>query len=395
MSSSQQEVNNPYTNPNPLKRGATFPGANNPVKTTKGVITLKTAKQLSDLFESYYQNFLHPIQLVEQEEEQPKYLTTERTDKSGKYFYFIGRANPPHDGHIAALLSLIEHAARDNGTAIILLGSGPNGGVRTSKDPLDFDLKSRFIIAKLKEEGISPELFENGTIQIKEMDKPAEQIRSSMREDIINELYSELIQLEAIRLSGAKDGGEDVKKLAWMEKALNAGIIDQDGNLIPITASVIPVPALQIEGQSEPMSATIIRNIIYNIDSEKTETIPDNEVEFFRQNTGNFYVTTSGDYTPLIANAIYQFKPNQMQIDEDEEIQGPQGIQGTKSKKILPKKAYRDPSPKEKVTGKNPPKTTKPKTMKPKKGGSRRRTNKRRRRRTNKRRKRTNKRRRN
>ena len=351
------------------------------------------------MFQSYYDQFIQAREIVTavNSEDQTNYLTTERTDKSGKYFYFIGRANPPHDGHIAALLSLIEHAARDNGTAIILLGSGPNGGVRTSKDPLDFDLKSRFIIAKLKEEGISPELFENGTIQIKEMDKPAEQIRSSMREDLENKLYTRLeLELEAIRLSGAKDGGEDVKKLAWMEKALNAGIIDQDGNLIPITASVIPVPALQIEGQSEPMSATIIRNIIYNIDSEKTETIPDNEVEFFRQNTGNFYVTTSGDYTPLIANAIYQFKPNQMQIDEDEEIQGPQGIQGTKSKKILPKKAYRDPSPKEKVTGKNPPKTTKPKTMKPKKGGSRRRTNKRRRKRTNKRRKRrTNKRRRN
>ena len=46
-----------------------------------------------------------------------------------KLYYFIGRLNPPHEGHIAALLNLIIHAIDTGGLAIILLGSGPNGGV--------------------------------------------------------------------------------------------------------------------------------------------------------------------------------------------------------------------------------------------------------------------------
>ncbi len=179
--------------------------------------------------------------------------------RQGKYYYFIGRLNPPHEGHIAALLSVIQQAIRDGGIAIILLGSGPNGGERTSKDPLDFDLKSRFVEAKLKERltNLYPnlnidELFTNGRIQIKEMGKPAEQIREVIREDIINNLFDEL---NATRISGAKDG--DIAKLAWIEKALSAGIIDAEGNLIPITTQVIPEPAVTNEGIE--MSATQVR----------------------------------------------------------------------------------------------------------------------------------------
>jgi nicotinamide mononucleotide adenylyltransferase len=179
--------------------------------------------------------------------------------RQGKYYYFIGRLNPPHEGHIAALLSVIQQAIHDKGIAIILLGSGPNGGERTSKDPLDFDLKSRFVEAKLKERltNMYPnlnidELFTNGRIQIKEMGKPAEQIREVIREDIINNLFDEL---NAARISGAKDG--DIVKLAWIEKALSAGIIDAEGNLIPITTQVIPEPPVTNEGIE--MSATQVR----------------------------------------------------------------------------------------------------------------------------------------
>ena len=103
------------------------------------------------LFETYYQSFLHPIQSVLEDVEETTYLTTERRDRSGIYVYFVGRANPPHDGHIEGLLMLCLYAIEHGGKAIILLGSGPNGGARTSKDPLDFDLKSKFIKDKLKD----------------------------------------------------------------------------------------------------------------------------------------------------------------------------------------------------------------------------------------------------
>lgn len=269
------------------------------------------------LFETYYQQLVQDksAQLREENvaiESQVNSQDVNLQNNSGKYFYFVGRANPPHDGHIEGLLSLCLHAIENGGTAIILLGSGPNNGARTPKDPLDFDLKSSFIKDKLKDrlndKGYSHEQidawFTDGTIQIQEMGKPVDQIRNVMREDLNKKVLSEL---EAIRLSGAKDGGEDLNKLKWMEKALAAGIFDSEGNLIPIRATVIPVPAVQIEGESTPMSATIIRNIIYEMDPSISD--PEDITLYFKKKTNRFYVTSRYDYTPEIAAEIYRYKP--------------------------------------------------------------------------------------
>ena len=77
-------------------------------------------------------------------------IITQRPRRNSIYYYFIGRLNPPHEGHIAALLNLIIHAIDTGGLAIILLGSGPNGGVQTSKDPISFDDKKKVITNILK-----------------------------------------------------------------------------------------------------------------------------------------------------------------------------------------------------------------------------------------------------
>ena len=50
----------------------------------------------------------------------PDFLPT-----SISFFYFIGRLNPPHNGHIAALHSLIIMARGDHSFPLILLGNGP------------------------------------------------------------------------------------------------------------------------------------------------------------------------------------------------------------------------------------------------------------------------------
>lgn len=280
-------------------------------------------------FDKYYQQLLQEkaAQSLQDNiaiEEQVNLQDVNLQNNSGKYYYFVGRANPPHDGHIEGLLSLCLHAIENEGTAIILLGSGPNNGARTSKDPLDFDLKSRFIKDKLKDKlkdkGYSDkridDFFTDGTIQIQEMDKPVDQIRNVMREDINKKSLSEL---EAIRLSGDKEGGEDLNKLKWMEKALNAGIFDSEGNLIPIRATVIPVPAVQIEGASEPMSATTIRNIIYEMDPSISDA---DVISNFKAQIGNFYVTSGYDYTPAIAAAINQYKPNPNILGTKRESEG-------------------------------------------------------------------------
>ena len=238
---------------------------------------------------------------------------TYEIERRGVYYYFIGRLNPPHEGHIEALLNVISNAIDNGGIAIILLGSGPNGGERTSKDPLDFGLKSAFVISKLKDRlkvkypGLNiDEFFENGRIQISEMGKTTEQIRSVIQNDISNQLFEEL---EAIRVSGDKDGGEDIKKLAWIEKALSTGIIDKNGNIIPLNARVIAQPAVQSEGKGEPMSATLIRKIVYDMGPSTTVEETEAKINLFRQKTNNFYQTNDRsvrdpDYTGRIFSAI-------------------------------------------------------------------------------------------
>ena len=280
---------------------------------------------------------------------------TNKTMRQGKYYYFIGRLNPPHEGHIAALLSVIRAAIADGGISIILLGSGPNGGTRTSKDPLNFDLKFQIVKQKLEEalktEGYSEEaiqsMFEpNGQIKIFEMGKTVEQIREVIRKDIISNLFT---QLNATRISGAKDGGEDIRKLAWIENALSAGIIDAEGNLIPITTKVIAEPAITT-GDGNAMSATIIRNIIFNMDP----SIHD-KISHFKTETNNFY----GELTRDVFGAIDTYNPSRVdeknasatsaaKTQKRKGTEGTEGTEGTKSK--LTKKGGSRKGPKRRKT---------------------------------------------
>jgi hypothetical protein len=57
-------------------------------------------------------------------------------------YYFIGRLNPPHSGHIAALTKLVKTANQNHSIPLILLGSGPKG-VKTLDNPISFQLKKK------------------------------------------------------------------------------------------------------------------------------------------------------------------------------------------------------------------------------------------------------------
>jgi len=65
-----------------------------------------------------------------------------------KLFYFIGRLNPTHMGHVAALRSMITAANEARSIPLILLGSGPKGE-RTLDNPVPFETKKRFLQYKL------------------------------------------------------------------------------------------------------------------------------------------------------------------------------------------------------------------------------------------------------
>ena len=198
-----------------------------------------------------------------------KYLD-ELKDKN--YYYFVGRLNPPHNGHITGLIQVILKALNNNGIAILLFGEGPGGGKRTLNDPLDFNLKSSFVknklileLQKLKDEGTEilqeieiPYLFTSGRVKILPMSKPVDQIRKIIREDLddLYDLYREII-INVTRTSGTKD--DDIKKLAWMEKALKLGLIKPDGSIAPINTYVIGINPVEKEDSDTAMSATQVR----------------------------------------------------------------------------------------------------------------------------------------
>jgi nicotinamide mononucleotide adenylyltransferase len=64
-------------------------------------------------------------------------------------YFFIGRMNPPHAGHEAALRQLSEMALGENSIPLILAGSGPNGGERTLDNPLTYITKQRVLKYRL------------------------------------------------------------------------------------------------------------------------------------------------------------------------------------------------------------------------------------------------------
>ncbi len=210
------------------------------------------------------------------EEEKKKYLqelrelkdkqyTTLKNDitKNYKVYYFIGRLNPPHNGHIEALDFLIKKAQRENPDGnykvIILLGSGP-GKNQTLNDPLPFGFKRSVVIDLLRTNGIPDidNLIDSRKVLIEEMDRAAEQIAAEIRIKIleVEQFISKVNKfiLDTYRVSSTKEG--DDKKLNWIEQSLQNSI----GQLlnIQLTTRVVGIVAIENEGQIA-MSATKVR----------------------------------------------------------------------------------------------------------------------------------------
>ena len=185
---------------------------------------------------------------------------------------FIGRTNPPHDGHIMAILTVIlEALSQEGGSALILLGSGP-GKIPNAQNPIPFQLKRLFIICKLIERNsdITSELFKNGKINILEMDKPVAQTISVFSEQV----SPDIMHLGNILFVGNKEG--DAKKLTFYSTGVGKGVT-VDEIYYPIETSIIPIAPITT-GTGEPMSATKVREFV------KNKTLED-----FRLAFGEFY----------------------------------------------------------------------------------------------------------
>ena len=102
-------------------------------------------------------------------------LKSEAEEKADmKICYFIGRLNPPHEGHISTLIKMITDANKNGAIALILLGSGPKGE-RTMKDPITFKLKKDFLQYKLPKEL---------HFEIREMTAPVKDVTSWYQENL-------------------------------------------------------------------------------------------------------------------------------------------------------------------------------------------------------------------
>jgi len=186
---------------------------------------------------------------------------------------FIGRANPPHPGHIKTMLEVILEALRRGGTALILLGSGP-GKKTNDKNPIPFVLKRFFIAKKLKEEleilkskgeqclqdvDINS-LFASGRIRIEEMGKQVEQHREVFKEELSRIKAQTDVILQNILYVGNKKGEEDdTTKLKFVtDNLIKNGIVYEDGTMIPVEAKIEALTPIEAS-TGEAMSATIVR----------------------------------------------------------------------------------------------------------------------------------------
>ena len=219
----------------------------------------------------------------------PDFLPT-----SISFFYFIGRLNPPHNGHIAALHSLIIMARDDNSFPLILLGNGPQSK-SCSKDqqttnkldnPIDFELKKEFIQYKLLTQyGIDPTIY-----LIVEMGSPAKQVSNYITFTLEQPgLTQNINEVKIYHVAGDKDG--DTTKLNFIKPIARGSVTNILPQLERIVTETIGIPAIT-EG-TEEMSATKVRLSIY-------EGVLKQNPGIFMEKYGEFY----GDYAPRIYDAI-------------------------------------------------------------------------------------------
>lgn len=160
-----------------------------------------------------------------------------------KLFYFIGRTNPPQEGHIDNLEQLVLTAYKNGEKAFIFLSNGPKG--KFDDNPLPFDVKeaiiSQHLTERLKGRGIeNPDnLFEIINTQ-----KPIDRlyVESELR----------LPDLTLYHFAGDKD--DDTTKLNYVETSIKKKFPEH--NIKLVTVSVVPTK----RGDGEPMSGTTVRD---------------------------------------------------------------------------------------------------------------------------------------
>ena len=239
-----------YSNPNPWDH--LTPGE-------KEVADLKIAQ-----FENYIQNLFEVYlqSLGDEDLSKDNYTADEielenaEGNDEANFFYFIGRLNPPHDGHIYALKELVSKAMKNGAKALILLGSGPkqsDGVKRTMDNPIPFELKKDFIEQQLESSGA----IEGTNYIIQEMTTPHGDLARYIGETLKSKNVSDIKEIKINHFAGGKD--EDATKLKSILDYASKVAANENPEA-SVSANVVVIEPQQNESGLKSMSATQVRN---------------------------------------------------------------------------------------------------------------------------------------
>jgi nicotinamide mononucleotide adenylyltransferase len=184
-------------------------------------------------------------------------------------YFFIGRMNPPHAGHEAALRQLMEMAMGERSIPLILAGSGPNGGERTLDNPLTFVTKQRVLKYRLA----------GSLCEIREKTNPIGDVLNWM-----DEIMRNTGQNRVVFKLVTGDKGENGTKL---NSILSAIVKAAQKKGVEASGESVAIRAISIDG--EEMSATKVRK-----DALKALITGD----------GSFHRAYSGFYGPHTENVF-------------------------------------------------------------------------------------------
>lgn len=239
-------MSQPIIYDNPMFRTSSVPGTK---KRREGIPESERDIKISQLEDFIKKN----IGITESDVDEGEHIVDEiiinqdNPKTEAKFFYFIGRLNPPHSGHITALKELVKMANNTSSIPpLILLGSGPKS-LRTMDNPITFEAKDTFIKSVLE-----------GDYIIEKMTNPAQNVSQYIR-NILGESILNIQNIDITHIAGGKD--EDTTKLEFALKSAEKTARE----LIPEANIATSVAAIEAETTDSgvAMSATKVRKDAY------------------------------------------------------------------------------------------------------------------------------------
>jgi hypothetical protein len=181
-------------------------------------------------------------------------------NKTVYFSYFIGRLNPPHRGHVTALIDLVLDAKNNGSMTLILFGSGPkqsDGERRTMDDPITFETKKAFVVSKLVEKGGR----EGKDFLIQEMTSPHADVANYVRNEI-DKISGKISKIDIKHVAGGKDDDANKLKsvLVYVEDIARKKVTDAEVNAEVV---VTGPPPSETGAVATYMSATNVRKDAY------------------------------------------------------------------------------------------------------------------------------------